>query len=130
MRNSELINRFDIWLVYLHFANNPKVGKVRPVLVVDVTGSRIAAAKITSQPPRDDSVGEFTIKKWSETGLNVPSTVRCSQVFELDFEALLRDHPIGRLHSDDIPGVTAALKDAGFYIDSRPEDTKGFEALS
>jgi hypothetical protein len=115
MTASRSVERYDIWLVYLYFTDRPTVGKVRPILIVDVEGERIAAAKITSQPPREGLAGEFAISRWSEAGLNLPSTVRCSQIFELGAKELLRDRPIGCLHPEDLPGVIEALRDAGFY---------------
>lgn len=118
MTASKNAERFDIWLVYLHFTDHPTVGKVRPVLIVNCQDNRIAAAKITSQPPRDGFVGEYALNRWSEAGLNVPSTVRCSQVFELDASELIRERPIGRLQQVDVLGVTEALRSAGFYGDT------------
>jgi hypothetical protein len=116
MTSSRAATRFDIWLVYLYFLDHPNTGKVRPVLIVDASDKRIAVAKITSQPPRVDSVGEYAISQWQEAGLNVPSTVRCSQVFEIENTELLRSAPIGRLASGDIEWVTSALVAAGFYV--------------
>jgi hypothetical protein len=37
---------------------------VRPVLIVDVNDERIAVAKITSRPPKNDFVGEYAILQW------------------------------------------------------------------
>jgi mRNA-degrading endonuclease toxin of MazEF toxin-antitoxin module len=124
MTSSEAALRFEVWLVYLYFTDHPTIGKVRPVLVVDATDKHIAVAKITSQAPRKDSIGEYAIKMWRATGLNTPSTVRCSQVFEIDKSELLRNSPIGQLQPDDITGVTEALKAAGFYKDDRAQQTE------
>ena len=31
------VKRFDIWLAYLFFNDRPSTGKVRPILVIDVS---------------------------------------------------------------------------------------------
>jgi mRNA-degrading endonuclease toxin of MazEF toxin-antitoxin module len=115
MTASKNAERFDIWLVYLHFIDHPNTGKVRPVLVVDVNGKLIAVAKITSQAPQDGILGEYQLQEWKEAGLNAPSVVRCSQVFEIDETELLRDEPVGCLRQVDIEGVTNALKAVGYF---------------
>jgi mRNA-degrading endonuclease toxin of MazEF toxin-antitoxin module len=115
MTTSKQALRFDIWLVYLHFTDNPKIGKVRPVLVVDVSEESIFVAKITSQAPRIGFIGEYVIKQWREAGLNVVSTIRCSQIFEIAESELLRDAPIGQLQQADIDDVSEVLKAMGYY---------------
>ena len=44
----------DIWLAYVEFADYPEVGKVRPVIVVDVREDAcvVLAAKVTSKDRR------------------------------------------------------------------------------
>jgi hypothetical protein len=121
MTASKVAVRYDLWLVYLYFIDHPRTGKVRPVLVVDVDDRRIAVAKITSQAPRDGFVGEYSIKDWEAAGLNAPSAVRCSQIFEIDDGELLREAPIGHLSLADIEGVTEALVAAGYYQVDTPE---------
>lgn len=43
----------QIWLTYLHFLDHPDIGKVRPVLILDVDRDQATAValKITSKPP-------------------------------------------------------------------------------
>jgi mRNA-degrading endonuclease toxin of MazEF toxin-antitoxin module len=128
MTASEAAQRFDIWLVYLYFTDHPDTGKVRPVLVVDSAEGHIAVAKITSSSPREGFIGEYAISQWQESGLNVPSTVRCSQVFEIAGAELLREAPIGRLQPNDIDGVTNALIAAGFYKQEAQTDSKRLDS--
>jgi len=109
---SDKVLPLDIWLVYLRFTDRPKVGKVRPVLVVGAKESIVLVAKITSKPPIKDS-GDIAITQWEQAGLNVPSTVRCSQVFEISSGELLRDAPIGALQPYDAEQVVQAMAQLG-----------------
>ena len=49
----------DIWLAYVEFSDHPGVGKVRPVVVVDVRQDAcvVLAAKVTSKDLRADGSG-------------------------------------------------------------------------
>ncbi|MCL2679983.1 MAG: type II toxin-antitoxin system PemK/MazF family toxin [Coriobacteriia bacterium] len=114
MTSSSHVQAFDIWLVYLHFSDRPKTGKVRPVLVVNSTENRIAVAKITSKPPVPHT-GDVPIVQWQQAGLNVPSTVRCSQIFEINAAELLRDAPIGTLQTDDAVQIIQAMTMLGYF---------------
>jgi hypothetical protein len=80
MTASDQARPFDVWLVYLRFADRPQAGKVRPVVVVGARQGVIAVAKVTSKPHLPGT-GDVPIAAWRHAGLNVPSTVRCSQVF-------------------------------------------------
>ncbi|MDR0593598.1 MAG: type II toxin-antitoxin system PemK/MazF family toxin [Bifidobacteriaceae bacterium] len=114
MTASSRARPFDIWLAYLRFADRPQTGKVRPVLVVAVKEDLIAVAKATSRPPASNS-GDVGIAGWRQAGLNVPSTVRCSQVFELAPGDLLRGDPIGRLPAAEIDQVALQLVALGYF---------------
>jgi len=114
MTSSDQVHLFDIWLVYLYFTDRPKVGKVRPVLVIGTKDGIVAVAKITSKTPVPNT-GDIPIIQWREAGLNVPSTVRCSQVFEIGLDELLRDNPVGVLQPLDIAQVTKALTALSFF---------------
>jgi len=114
MTNSDQVQPFDIWLVYLHFIDNPQTGKVRPVLVVGIRKDVIAVAKITSKPPQPNT-GDVPITQWQQAGLNVPSTVRCSQIFEIGSKELLRDAPLGVLQPLDITRVMQEMITLGYF---------------
>ena len=114
MMSSSQAHPFDVWLVYLHFMDHPETGKVRPVLVVATKKDVIAVAKITSKPPAPHA-GDISITRWQEAGLNVPSTVRCSQLFEISPEELLRDKPLGILQPFDIEQIIQAMVELGFF---------------
>jgi len=114
MTTSSQVQLFDIWLVYLHFIDRPQVGKVRPVLVVGIREDIVAVAKITSKISIPDST-DIPITQWQQAGLNVPSTVKCSQVFEVALDELLRDRPIGVLQSFDAAQVSEALTALNYF---------------
>jgi hypothetical protein len=111
---SDRARPFDIWLIYLHFVNHPQTGKVRPALVVEVGNGSLAAAKITSKPPKPGT-SDVPIAFWQQAGLNAPSTVRCSQVFEIGFDELLRDAPVGRLQAFDIAHIAQVMTALGYF---------------
>jgi len=121
MTSSSQARLFDIWLVYLHFIDHPHTGKVRPVLVVGIKDDVIAVAKITSKPPEPDT-GDIPIVQWQHAGLNAPSTVRCSQVFEISPIELLRDDPVGALQPFDIAPVTQSLTALGYLHQPEPPE--------
>ncbi len=90
----------DIWLAYVEFSDHPGIGKVRPVVVIDVHDDRclVVAAKVTSKDLRvDGSAKCIPILDWERCGLRKPSYIRLDQRLELAFERLLRDAPIGTL---------------------------------
>lgn len=106
----------DIWLAYLEFSDHPGVGKVRPVLVVDVEGDAciVVVAKVTSKDLRESSnVPCLPIINWNRYGLVKPSYIRLDQRFELAYERLLRDAPIGRLPRSLMDVVADALDEIG-----------------
>lgn len=41
----------DVWFTYHRFIDKPDIGKVRPIVVVDVDGDEVLALKITSKSP-------------------------------------------------------------------------------
>lgn len=99
----------DIWLAYVEFADHPGVGKVRPVVVLDVLDDVcvVVAAKVTFKDLRQRGKGSVVpIIDWEDCGLRKPSYVRLDQKLELSFESLLRGEPIGRL-PDAYMGVIA-----------------------
>ena len=102
----------DIWLAYVEFADKPGVGKVRPVVIVDVRDDVCVAiaAKVTSRDLRANGSGNCVpIIDWDACGLRKPSYIRLDQKLELAFERLLRDEPIGRLSRPYMEIVARAL---------------------
>ena len=106
----------DIWLAHVEFADHPGIGKVRPVVVVDVREDAcvVLAAKVTSKDLRSDGSGScIPILGWNECGLRKPSYVRLDQRLELAFEKLLRGSPIGHLPKPLLDVVISSLRDLG-----------------
>ena len=107
----------DSWLAYVEFSDHPGIGKVRPVVVIDVFDDVCVAiaAKVTSKDLRQSGSGSVVpIIDWSECGLRKPSYVRLDQKLELSFESLLREEPIGRLsdvYMSVIEQAIASLED-------------------
>lgn len=103
----------DIWLAYVEFADHPGVGKVRPVIVVDVAQDTcsVLAAKVTSKDLSASASGKAVpIIDWQFCGLRKPSYVRLDQKFVLSFDKLLRDAPLGRVSTVLLQLIIAALE--------------------
>lgn len=107
MKFTEKINKWDIWVANVVFEDNPKVSKVRPVLVISPEEYYVLSVKITSHSPRNNYFGEYSIKYWEEAGLLKPSTVRLSRKIKLNYNELLRR--IGSLHPTDRQNIERLL---------------------
>ena len=106
----------DIWHACVEFSDHPGVGKVRPVVVIDVIDDTciVVAAKVTSKDLRQDRSGNVVpIIDWDECGLRKPSFIRTDQKLELSFESLLRDEPIGRLSDSYLNVIVQAISSIG-----------------
>lgn len=103
----------DIWLVRFRFLDKPEVLKIRPAIVVSYREDTlcVAAAKVTSHAPRDNSPGDMTLEDWEHEGLAKPSCVRCSQVIEIPARLLLRH--LGHLTPRDYSNFRATLRRLG-----------------
>lgn len=102
----------DIWFACVEFSDHPGVGKVRPV-VVDVQESRctVVAAKVASKDLCSDGSGKCVpIIDWDLCGLRKPSYIRIDQKFELSFDKLLCDEPLGRLSCGYVQVIEAVLR--------------------
>lgn len=92
---SKDVRKGDIWFAYVYFLDKPDVGKVRPVLVVDVEDTAKAIAlKITSQSSLDSSIS-IEIEKWEECGLKKPSLIRIDQIFQIPEKDFLGEERLG-----------------------------------
>ena len=71
----------------------------------------VIAAKVTSKDLRADGSGKcLPILDWQECGLRKPSFVRIDQVFELSYDKLLREAPIGRVNRAYVQVITSYLE--------------------
>lgn len=102
----------DVWLAHVEFSDHPGIGKVRPVIVLEVQDKRCIAivAKVTSKDLRADGSGQcLPILDWQDCGLRKPSYVRIDQKFELYFDKLLRGAPIGRVSKPYVQLIISCL---------------------
>jgi len=113
MQLSSKVQEYDIWLMYLRFADKIETGKVRPVLIVEIEGTVLYVAKITSGDPQE-KYNDVQIEEWELSGLHKPSSVRCESLFKVTSEDLLRDTPIGSLSLLDRNKVLEELISLGF----------------
>lgn len=104
----------ELWLAYVEFIDRPGVGKVRPAAVMDVdeTTRTVIALKITSRDLQDDpAIPCLPIEDWERRGLVKPSFIRLDQKFELAWERLLREAPLGTLGANDMKAIEDFLSD-------------------
>ncbi len=102
----------EVWLAYVYFEDHPDVGKVRPVVIVEVRGAAAVAvaAKVTSKDVRARGALAVEIADWQACGLRRPSWVRLDQRFELPLSDVLRDEPLGRLPEEEFGKVARAIR--------------------
>ena len=102
----------EIWLSYLHFSDRPDLGKIRPVLIVDVQmdNALAVALKVTSKNPADGRKST-PIPEWKSCGLRKPSYVRTDQIFEIPTASLLGKEPLGALSQARLATILQLLDD-------------------
>lgn len=102
----------EVWLAYVYFEDHPDVGKVRPVVIVEVRGAAAVAvaAKVTSKDVRARGALAVDIADWRACGLRRPSWVRLDQRFELPLSDVLRDEPLGRLPEEEFGKAARAIR--------------------
>lgn len=101
------MQKWDIWLANVRFEDNPEESKLRPVLVIDKQNMFILSFKMTSNTPRQNFYGEYSIKYYKEAGLVKPTVIRLSKKLLLLENEFI--HQIGRLHPYDINEVYKIL---------------------
>lgn len=102
----------DLWLAYVEFADHPGVGKVRPVVIIDVheDAALALAAKVTTKSPSSaTSDTRLFIECWEECGLRKPSYVRLDQRLQIMHDKLLQEEPLGVLPVELFDAVLKAL---------------------
>ncbi len=110
MTLSKRVESGSVWLTYLHYSDLPDLGKVRPVLIVEVFEDATAAVlKITSKAG-SGLRASLTIEDWASCGLRRPSYVRVDEVFQLSTDGLLRNEPLGFVGPAFLEEVRQALK--------------------
>lgn len=101
------MNEWEVWLAEVAFEEDITILKKRPVLVLEPGIAVSLATKITSHAPRASYVGEYQISNWQGAGLLKPSTIRLSQIFEIDRKHMIRK--LRDLQPEDILNVEKIL---------------------
>ena len=98
-RRGSINEKWEIWFADTPF-DNGRESKVRPVLVLRVNGRMISTFKITSREPRTRFPTDYSIIHWVEAGLYKPSTIRGSEVPEIERSRFM--DKVGSLQDEDI----------------------------
>lgn len=99
------MKKWEIYWAEVQFEDVPQ-SKKRPVLILDDQGVLVLGLKLTSHKPRD---GEYGLKKWKESGLTKPTTVRVSKKLRLSQTDI--KGKIGKLHPVDIAKLQTKLQE-------------------
>ena len=91
------IKPWEIWWACFSYEDSPEK-KRRPVLVINPQTVYVLSCKITSHGARNQ-YGEYELIHWQSAGLNRPSTVRLTQMQQLEYSDFLKK--IGDLHPED-----------------------------
>lgn len=104
------MNRYDIYLADVSWTNPDGTieSKVRPVMIYDTISAIPLSHPITSHQARPNYSGDYTIVKWREAGLRVPSTLRMDIIIDNINGVILRQ--IGRLDEYDIQRIEDLLQ--------------------
>ena len=105
----------QIWIAYVHFADKPEVGKVRPVIVLDAnaildaeTELKVSVCRVTSRPFTGDD--DIFVEEWESCGLVKPSCVRADIVFEILQSDILSEAPIGKVNEETLAEVLTKIQ--------------------
>lgn len=103
---------WEIWLAYVRFADNPSVGKVRPVVIIDHNIAAIVVAKVTTAEPQE-RFSYCKLEDWQAEGLLRPSRAQVTPLFLVSTADVLRDAPLGILTTRDRRALQAKLAAVG-----------------
>ncbi len=97
---------WEIWLVDMPFEEG--IGsKIRPGLVIGTGDKYYIVGKMTSHSPRENYPYEYPLQDWKAAGLSVPTTLRLSQIMELDISTFKKK--IGTIQSIDMIEILRIL---------------------
>lgn len=100
----------QIWLAYVHFADKPKVGKVRPVVILNAEEQlKVSVCRVTSRHVTDPC--DVFIEEWESCGLVKPSCIRADIIFELPNSDILSENPFGEIHEKTLDEVLKKIKE-------------------
>jgi|AGTN01.3.fsa_nt_gi PemK-like protein. len=89
---------WDIWLANVKFEDSDEI-KQRPVVIINHTAF-ILCLKVTSNITREECGGNYLIRNWRETGLEMPSVVMLDKAIKIENGDL--NKRIGTLHPNDV----------------------------
>ena len=102
------MNKFDIYLCKVHFTDKTtgkRKSKIRPILIIDDTKAFPISHPITHHTPRSNYNGDYSIIKWKEAGLDVPSTVRLNYIVDNSNSGRKLLKKLGELQKEDIANI-------------------------
>ena len=100
----------QVWLAYVHFADKPKVGKVRPVVILYAEDKlKVSVCRVTSRPLTDPT--DIYIDEWESCGLVKPSCIRADIIFELPNSDILSEKPLGEIQERTLVEVFRKIKE-------------------
>ena len=99
---------WEVWLAYVRFADNPKTGKVRPVVMLEGLEAAFVVAKVTSAAPLDH-YDYCELEDWEDEGLLRPSRVQLAPLIRVGVHDLLNGEPIGVLSDRDKKNLNEGL---------------------
>ncbi|MDR1358791.1 MAG: hypothetical protein LBJ48_05505 [Coriobacteriales bacterium] len=100
---------FGIYLAKVYFDDKPDVYKVRPVVLIDKAEALFLVLKITSSIVQGEPQSYY-LNNWRECGLNVPSSVVLSHLYQIPPEDLFCDRHLGSLCKSDIQAIKVLLE--------------------
>ena len=109
MKNySNNFEKFGIYLAKVHFDDKPNVYKIRPVVVMDEEKSIVLVLKVTSKINQTRFLSYY-LENWADYGLNVPSSVIVSLVYEVKMSDIYHDKFLGKLSEKDSANILSIL---------------------
>lgn len=104
--------RGDVVLVPFPFSDQTTTKK-RPAVIISSSryndlSQDIVIMAVTSQAEKPSQIGECLIKNWEEAGLLKPSAIK-SAISTIEQKLVLKK--LGKLSTDDLTSLNAALKD-------------------
>lgn len=102
------MKKWEVWFADAPF-DNGRGSKVRPVLVLRVNGRTVNTFKITSREPRTRFPAEYSIVHWGEAGLYTPSTIRGSEILEIERSRFM--DKVGSLQEEDIRNLRKIIRE-------------------
>jgi hypothetical protein len=102
---------FELFISYISWGNG---GKIRPVLVFQISEDTISIYPITTQYENKSETIKaqyFKINDWSQAGLDKQSYIDTGILYDLPISVFEKKKPIGKLTTADKTRLLAFLKE-------------------